>query len=82
MGDECNTISSEGYGMKFLDFSFLKEGSESTSDAVKSQVKRRKGKRLNYTRPTLKVVEEPTPVSKPMEEKSQSRRKSLRERYS
>ena len=70
--------------MKFLDFSFLKVGSESANDAVKTQVKRRKGKRLNYTRPSLKVVQEPTPVSKPMEEKSNSssKRKSLRERYS
>jgi len=68
--------------MKFLDFSFLKVGGESANDAVKSQVKRRKGKRLNYTRPTLKVVEEPTPVSTPMEEKPKSNRKSLRERYS
>tara|TARA_R100000773_G_C4179863_1_gene90046 strand:- start:83 stop:328 length:246 start_codon:yes stop_codon:yes gene_type:complete len=79
--------------MKFLDFSFLKDGSESADDAVKSQVKRRKGKRLNYTRPTKKVSEEPTPVSTPMEEpkkemtrndrmKNISRnRKSLRERY-
>ena len=68
--------------MKFLDFSFLKVGSESADDAVKSQVKRRKGKRLNYTRPTLKIVEKPTPVSKPMEEKPKSKRTSLRERYS
>lgn len=69
--------------MKFLDFSFLKDGSESANDKVKTEVKKRKGKRLNYTRPTKKVVEEPIPVSTPMEEpKTDSKRKSLRERYS
>jgi len=71
--------------MKFLDFSFLKDTVESANSAVKENVKRRKGKRLDYTRPTKRVVEEPTPVSKPMKtEKPEqsSRRKSLRERYS
>jgi len=68
--------------MKFLDFSFLKVGSESANDAVKSQAKKRRGKKLNYTRPTMKIVEEPTPVSSPMKEKPKSNRKSLRERYS
>mgnify|MGYP003132165412 CR=1 FL=1 len=71
--------------MKFLDFSFLKDSTESANSAVKENVKRRKGKRLNYTRPTKKIVEEPTPVSEPMEEKKSgklTRRKSLRERYS
>ena len=68
--------------MKFLDFSFLKDSAESANSAVKEKVKRSKGKKLSYTRPTKRFVEEPTPVSKPMEEKSKSRRKSLRERYS
>lgn len=71
--------------MKFLDFSFLKDAGESANSKVKENVKRRKGKRLNYTRPTLKVVEEPTPVSNPMETErpdKSSKRKSLRERYS
>ena len=68
--------------MKFLDFSFLKDGSESTGSAVKESIKKRKGKRLSYTRPTKKIIEETTPVSKPMEEKPRSGRKSLRERYS
>ena len=69
--------------MKFLDFSFLKVGSESANDKVKTEVKKRKGKRLDYTRPTKKVIEEPIPVSTPMEApKTESKRKSLRERYS
>ncbi len=71
--------------MKFLDFSFLKDTAESANSKVKENVKRRKGKRLNYTRPTLKIVEEPTPVSSPMQSEKpdkSSTRKSLRERYS
>ena len=72
--------------MKFLDFSFLKDSAESANSAVKEKVKRSKGKKLSYTRPTKRVVEEPTPVSEPMKLSSKSdkssRRKSLRERYS
>ena len=71
--------------MKFLDFSFLKDSAESANSAVKEKVRRSRGKKLSYTRPTKRVVEEPTPVSEPMKTEKPDkspRRKSLRERYS
>ena len=69
--------------MKFLNIPIAKEIKAKVDKATS-----RKGKRLNYTRPTKKDIEEPTPVSTPMEESkprpnmNNSKRKSLRERYS
>ncbi len=73
--------------MKFLNFPIAKEIKAKVDKAAS-----RKGKRLNYTRPTKREAEvEPTPVSTPMnnEEKvsrasanDSKKRRSLRGRYS